>query len=183
MSFHGLGAQVQEYGHFLGTPSFSEKLSDFPFARGESRQVWRLIPGCGMSLLQEARQYQIVDSWGEKHSLALQGFDRGHQIASGVGFEHEAACPGIEGLTDDLIGIRDGQNYDLELGVMLHQLACGVQSVEEWHAYVHDHDIRLQLLGHLQRLTAIGCLSAHFPSLVSLEKRAQPSAHDFVIVG
>jgi hypothetical protein len=100
-----------------------------------------------MSLFQKSRQQQIVYSWREKHSLALQGFDCGHQIASGVGFEHKAACPGVEGLTDNLIGIGDGQNYDFEVGVVLQQLACGVQAVEGRHASVHDHHIRLFSLG------------------------------------
>ncbi len=37
MRFHGLGAQIQEYGHLLRTLAFGEKLRNFAFARGERR--------------------------------------------------------------------------------------------------------------------------------------------------
>ncbi len=66
---------------------------------------------------------------------------------------------------------------------MLQQLACSVQAVEVWHANVHDHHIRLQLLGHFDRFAAIGCFTAYFPSFMLLEKRAQTAAYNFVIIG
>src|ERR1022692_2041956 len=50
-------------------------------------------------------------------------------------------------LGNRLIGIGDGQNYDFEVGVVLQQLACGVQAVEGRHASVHDRPIRLFSLG------------------------------------
>jgi hypothetical protein len=183
MSFHSLGAQIQQYSDLLGTLSFSEKLGDFTFAGGQCRQIRRRIPGYGMSLLQETRQDQVVYSRREKHPLALQGFYCGHQIASRVRFKHESAGPRIKRLTNYLIGIGDGQHYDFELRVVLQQLAGRIQAIEVWHAYVHDDDIGLQLLGHLNGLAPIGCLSANFPPFVLLEQRAQASAHDFVIIG
>jgi hypothetical protein len=66
---------------------------------------------------------------------------------------------------------------------MLQQLTGGVQAVEVWHANVHDHHIRLQLLGHFERLAAIGCFAAYFPSFMLLEKRTQTAAYNFVIIG
>ncbi len=98
-----------------------------------------------MSLIQETSQHQIVHSRRKEHSLVLQGFDRRDQIASCVGFEHESARARVEGFTDNLIGIGDRQDNDFELRIVLQQLTCGVQSVEEWHANVEDHNIGLQL--------------------------------------
>src|ERR1700691_1378 len=55
VGFHGLGAQVQQYGHFLGTLPLSEKLGNFTLAGSQRRQIRRLVPGYSMSFLQEAR--------------------------------------------------------------------------------------------------------------------------------
>jgi len=69
------------------------------------------------------------------------------------------------------------------VGVMRQQLARDVQAVEVGHAYIKDHNIGLQLFGHFDRFTAIGCLAANLPSLMFLQKGTQTSTHDFVIVG
>jgi hypothetical protein len=83
MSFHGLGAQVQEYGHFLRTFAFGKKLRSFAFARAQRRQIRRLIPAYSMPFLEEACQHQVVYPRSEEHSFALQGFDCSHEIARG----------------------------------------------------------------------------------------------------
>src|SRR4029077_5755917 len=143
----------------------------------------RLIPYYGMSLIQETRHYQIIHSWREEHSVALQRFDRRHEIASCVRFEHKSARAGIEGFADDLIGIGDRQDNDFEMRVMLQQLTRGVKAVEMGHANIQDHHVRLQLLGHFDSFAAVGCFSAHFPSLMPLKKRTQTTTYNLVIIG
>ena len=82
-----------------------------------------------------------------------------------------------------MIGIGDGQHNDFELGIVLQKLTRSVQAVEGWHANVEDDNIRLQLLGHFDRLAAIGGFPAHFPALMFLEKRTQAPANNFVVIG
>src|SRR5208282_5537487 len=67
MSFHGLGAQVQQRGHFLGTLALCEKLSDLPLPGCKGGEIRRLISGDDMTPVQESCQDQVVDAGSEEH--------------------------------------------------------------------------------------------------------------------
>ena len=93
-----------------------------------------------------------------------------------------ATGAGVESFPDHLIGVGDRQDDDLEMRVMLKELASRVQTVQVGHADVDDDDIRIQLQGLVDRFTAIACLAADLPTLMLFKKCAQAAAHDFVVV-
>jgi len=94
MSFHGLGAQIQQRGYFLGTLAFSQQLSDFTFPNRQSGQAGRFIAGDDMPLSRNPAKTRSLTRGVKNSALALQGFDGGDEIAGGVRiFSTKAAGP------------------------------------------------------------------------------------------
>jgi hypothetical protein len=62
-------------------------------------------------------------------------------------------------------------------------LAGSVQSIQEWHADVNDHNIGLQFSGFVDGGSAIGRFGADFPAQIGLYQRNHALPYNIVVVG
>lgn len=182
MRFDRLGAEIEQRRDFLGTVPFRQQLSNLALAGSQCGQLGSFIACHRLALLQKARKDKIIDARGEEHALVLQSLNGGDEVARCIRLQDEAAGACVQCFPDHLIRVGDRQDDDLEVRIMLKQLASRVQAVQVGHPDVDDDDIRIQLQGLVDRLTAIACLAADLPTLMLFKKCAQAAAHDFVVV-
>jgi hypothetical protein len=97
--------------------------------------------------------------------------------------EQEPACAGCECLVDVLVcveGCEDEDARSVEVGKQAS--GCG-ESVENWHADVHEHDVGPKRSRTLDRSTAVGGLPDDLDVRFALDDRAEAVAHEGLVVG
>jgi hypothetical protein len=99
-------------------------------------------------------------------------------------FEEEAARAGTDGFIDVLVEVEGGKHeYASGEGGVVAQPACGRDSVGDWHADVHQDDIRSKRAGEFNCFVAVLGLPDDVDLVVSLEDQAETAAHERLVVG
>jgi hypothetical protein len=75
-----------------------------------------------------------------------------------------------------------GQNQDFRFRGELVNLPRGFDAVQKRHGDVKNGDVRLELASLLDGFAPIPGFRTHFPSAPGLQKGAESSAHDLVII-
>jgi hypothetical protein len=87
------------------------------------------------------------------------------EIVCYLALQHISFYSGTEGLSDILVFVVLGQEYDLRFWGRLFQFAGGVNAIQNWHADVHDGHIRLTRSCHVQRFLSIRSLAGNLESV------------------
>ena len=110
---------------------------------------------------------------------ALHG---GDQKLGGFRFAHTTESADTLGASQNLRVFIQSGNHDRNLRTGAQDFKRGVKAVATRHDGIHDDDVGVQGARAFHRLFAIGCFSADFPAILSLEQVAQKASYDLMIV-
>ncbi len=119
----------------------------------------------------------------KKRLSALSRFHRVQQIVRNRGLDHKPAGAGIERLAHHLLRIVLGENEDLRAGKASADDAGGFQTIQVWHADVHDDEVGMKLVSLFDGVLAIHGFAADFAVLLGSQQGADAATDHFVIVG
>src|ERR1700722_12114441 len=89
--------------------------------------------------------------------------DGANQKLFGVAFEHAPLRTRFSSELAQTRKIVEGQNQHLRIREELADVARSLESAQQRHGHIHDHDVGVKFLGALDRLAAVGSLTADFP--------------------
>src|SRR6185437_1860531 len=95
--------------------------------------------------------------------------------------EHIGRCPGFKSGSDIFLVRMHGDNDDFGAGADLLQLSRRIDTVQQWHGHIKDHNIGLKLLRGLQERTSV--LDGADQLILSFENAAKSFQDQEVIVG
>ena len=96
--------------------------------------------------------------------------------------DHEPARPGVEGLAHHFLGVVLRKDQNLRIGKIAANHSRGFQTVEVWHADIHDDKVRMKLVGFLDSILPVYGFPANFAIPPCRQQRANAPANYFVIV-
>ena len=102
MSFGCLHTQSKGHRDFFCAFAFGQQLYDFALARGQAVAANSDRSG-GRTALQVALKHHGGYLGSEVGLITPQSLDGCDKVAGGIGFEQEAAGPGVQDLPNDLI--------------------------------------------------------------------------------
>ena len=115
--------------------------------------------------------------------MARHAFDRGNELAGGVGLEQVAPCARREDLADQFLALVHREDQNLGLGSRLPDPPRGLQPVELRHGEIKNSHMGTGLHRKLDGLPAVRRLGAYRPAYVLFEQLLEPAPDDLVIVG
>ena len=108
-------------------------------------------------------QHQFGHPGSEEQPVLADCFEGRDQVRAGILLEDVAARAGGQDVVHNLVRFVDGENQDLGAGVVLEDLAGGLEAVHIGHGDVHDHHVGLETGGGSHGFAARGCFAAHLP--------------------
>jgi hypothetical protein len=82
-----------------------------------------------------------------------------------------------------VVGVKRGEDQDLDLGVRLRDPRGRLHAVEVRHLEVHEHDVGGHGVDHLDGLLTVSRLADHLDALVGLEELGESRSEEGLIVG
>ncbi len=162
--------------HLLGGGSVRHLLEDLLLAAGERGGVALLLRR--LDLLDEGPGQLRMD-----HRLALDRQPGGvHELVRGRVLEQVAAHPCLDGLGDRGPRLVDRDEDDLGVGRRLTDCPSGFDPAHPRHPHVHEHHVRSQLAGVLDRLLAAAGLANDLHPVLHVEGGVQALAGHRVVV-
>ena len=109
--------------------------------------------------------------------------DGGDEIGFGGVLDEIAAGAGLESAKQiGLVGMH-AENDGLGERMRGGELGDGFDAVENGHADVDHHDVRMESGGEFESLAAVGGLGDDFEAGVALQQKAQAGAHEGMVIG
>jgi hypothetical protein len=177
----GFDTDAEGDGDLFATLTFGKELNNFAFARCEAIAEYGLMIGNGV-LFAEAIQQHVCGARGEEGTMIRKSFDSSHEIAIGIGLHDVRAHTCLDDVADELIGKMKRENKNFGSGELFADAPGGLKTVQLRHTDVHDHDVRLKLLGHRDGLSTSLGLCTNIPAGMGSEELLQSPPDDVVIV-
>lgn len=133
-------------------------------------------------LLAKAIQQHVRCARREEGATIAQSLDSGDQVAVGVRLHDVSAHARFDNIADQLIGEMKREDDNFSLGETFADAASSFQTVEFWHADVHDDNVWFHLLGHRDSFAASFGLGDHVPPMMRRQELLQAAPNDVVIV-
>jgi len=159
-----------------------DELQDFPLAGGE------LVEGGAGGdsrcwLAGHAVDDPAGDRRGQQGVAGGDGVHGGDQLVRAGSLEQEPGGAGAQAGEDVVVIFEGGQDQHLGSGHRGGQPLGGGDAVQARHAHVHQHDIRAEAAGGVDRLEAVGGLADDGDAGVAGQQLSQAGPHEPVIVG
>ena len=110
------------------------------------------------------------------------GIDGGEENAVGVVFEDVTASTGLDDLLNEVVGFVHGEDEDFGGGRGDANLASGLDSVEERHAYIEDGYIGFEFGGFFDGIATVGGFGANIPAGTRFQEGAETGTYDGMII-
>src|SRR6266571_1008235 len=179
IGLHGLGAHAELLADLVRGMARGRQRKDFPLARaeachGEVRLAsWR-PPG--------ALNAGFRDGAIDKHLVLHHAADGMGQVVGAAHLVHVAAAARLEDLEEYLFLGLAREHEDLGAPLLPGDAAQGLEPPHPRHDEVHDHHIRLECAGLLDRLFTRGGLTDDVQTGLGIEQLAEPRTEHRVVV-
>ena len=176
MRFHGLDADVELLGDFLGGVPFGDELKNLALPQGE------FFRAGGRYALDVAADEVLGDFRAEISLATGHGANGLFQLGRVAVFEQVARRPDAHRLEDIFLGGVHGQDDDADLGEFLDDPGGRFQSIEPGHHDVHQDDVRPVDFNLAQRRPAVAGFAHDFNSGKALHQGAESGSHEIMVV-
>ena len=119
----------------------------------------------------------------KKRLSALSRFHSVQQIVRNRGLDHKPAGAGIKRLAHHLLRIVLGENQDLRAGEASADHARRFQTIQVWHADVHDDEVGTEFVSLIDGVLPVHGFAADFAVPLGSQQGADAPPDHFVIVG
>jgi hypothetical protein len=161
-----------------------DELEDLELARGQLVEALRRLRR-RRRRRGELLDQPLRDRRGEQRLALSDDADARRELLRRDVLEQEAAGAGAQRLVDVLVQVECGehQHPDRRRAVERDDAARRLDPVELRHADVHQHDVRRQPPGQLDRLGAVGGLADDVEVVLGVEDHLEAGAHERPVVG